>query len=51
MCELCKKRPARGGHRFCRRCIGEILSHPTELPKPTYGGSEYIYPKKKKITQ
>lgn len=42
ICEGCGKRRAGGGHRFCMRCLGQILSAPpppTPRPEPTY-----IYP-------
>jgi hypothetical protein len=47
-CEGCGK-PAKGGHRFCYRCIGEILSQPSEQPQPTRERpGVYSYPPKKK---
>jgi hypothetical protein len=45
MCELCGKKPARGGHRFCYGCIGQILSQPAPIREQPTG---YQYPKRKK---
>jgi hypothetical protein len=47
MCELCKKRPAKGGHRFCWRCLGQILSQPAPA-QVREEQTHYHYPKRKK---
>jgi hypothetical protein len=34
ICLGCGKQRAKGGHRFCYACIGEILSAPSPPPPP-----------------
>jgi hypothetical protein len=34
ICEGCGKPRAAGGHRFCRACIGHILSQPAPVSAP-----------------
>jgi len=38
---------AKGGHRYCYACIGQLLSQPTERPKPIRETTITYQPRKK----
>lgn len=44
LCQYCEKRIAKGGHRFCYGCLGEILNQRRPIEKPSWMASTYLYP-------
>jgi hypothetical protein len=48
LCQYCEQRTTKGGHRFCRCCLGEILSMPTPEQRPAWMKKTYTYPPSKR---
>ena len=44
MCERCEKKPAKGGHRYCYGCIGQLLSQLAEQPRSIRQQPATTYP-------